>query len=88
MSYLSEYIIPATLGKTFLLGTDYSRDYQKVLKILGKIKGISRVDLNDEVFPREITIYTECPVAVKEVQQSVKAFGFHAIPKSFLLSFF
>lgn len=85
MSYLTEYILPGTAGKIFLMGTDYSNDYQRVLKILDTVKGISTVSLNNSVFPREITICTEKPVAVREVQQRVKAFGFHAIPKAFFL---
>lgn len=85
MSYLSEYIIPGTMGKTFLMGADYSSDYQRVLKILDKIKGINKVHLNEKVFPHEITICTEKPVAVREVQQQVRTLGFHAIPKAFFL---
>lgn len=85
MSYLSEHIIPGTMGKTFLIGTDYADDYQVVLRALSKIKSISKVQLNDKVYPCEITVCTDSTVTIREVQEKAKGVGFHLIPRSMLL---
>lgn len=85
MSYLSDFIIPGGKGKTFLLGNDYPSDYQLMLKALRKIKGISLINLNDQVYPHEITVCTDKPVAIKEIQGTTRVLGFHMIPKSFFL---
>lgn len=89
MCYLSDHIIPGTMGKTFLIGTDYADSDQVVLRVLSKIKGISKIQLNDKVYPHEITVCTDCLVTVKEVQEKAKDIGFHIIPRSsFLQSIF
>lgn len=85
MSYLSEYIIPGSLGKTFLLGANRSINYQRVLEVLREINGVSKVSLNEEVFPREITVFTERAIPVTEIQKKVRTIGFHAIAKATFL---
>lgn len=85
MSYLSEHIIPGTMGKTFLIGTDYADDAQVVLRALTKVKGICKIQFNDKVYPYEITVCTDSPIAIREVQEKARGVGFHLIPRSYLL---
>ena len=83
MSFITQYIIPGTKGKTFGIGADYPTANKEVVEALSSIVGIRSVELNDQVFPREITICSEIPIAVKDIQQKAKSIGVHAIPKSY-----
>ncbi|MEQ9443427.1 MAG: hypothetical protein RIG62_30590 [Cyclobacteriaceae bacterium] len=87
MCYITDHILPGTMGKTFIMGADHPIDYKYVLSVLNEFKGISSVQLNDQKFPCEMTIQSNSPIAVKDVQQRINTFGFHALPKSYLLHF-
>ncbi len=85
MSYLSEYIIPGSVGKTFLIGNDFPLSYPSILKSLERMKGVQRVTLDDKKYPCEFTVWVDSTIAVKDIQAKVKEAGFHALPKSLLL---
>lgn len=82
MSFLTENIIPGNDGTTF--GTDAKsiRELNKVLFAIMRIRGIKDVIIDTEKFPREFTVHTTKIIKVREIQDKIKAVGYHAIPKS------
>ena len=82
MSFFSENILPGKTGQTFCIGIKSQEEFERVFERLKKVNGVETVLFNDEAYPREITILTNMPVAVKEVQDVVKGMGFHAVTKT------
>lgn len=81
MSIHSENVIPHKHGKIFgTNATDHS-SLEKIKDAILNVHGIKDVIVNEEVFPRELTIHTNEKVSVKEIEDAVIAVGFHAIPK-------
>lgn len=81
MSYLTKNIIPGEMGKVFSTNAREKKDLLKIKKALNNIPGIEDIQINLKVFPVEITIYTKSVVSIETVENEVKRFGFHAIPK-------
>ncbi len=81
MNLLTENIIPGNYGKVFSTNAQDEKDLQKIQHAIQKIPGIKDVIINLEVYPREITIHTTSLIHIDIVEDEVKRFGFHAIPK-------
>jgi len=81
MSLLTENIIPGNYGKVFGTDAKEEKDLLKIKKAIEKIPGIKDAIMNFQVYPREITIHTTSLIHVDKVENEVKRFGFHAIPK-------
>lgn len=81
MSLISENIIPGNYGKVFSTDAKEKKDLLKIKKAIEKLVGIKGVILNTDVYPIEITIHTNALVHIDIVENEVKRFGFHAIPK-------
>ncbi len=82
MKILSENVIPGNHGKTFETNAEDQRDLEDIKMAIMGIEGICNVLLNNEVFPKEITVHTDAFVKVADIQKAVVKYGFHAIPKS------
>jgi len=81
MSLLTENIIPGNYGKVFSTDAKEEKDLLKIKKAIEKIPGIKDAIINFEVYPIEITIHTTSLTHIDKVENEVKRFGFHAIPK-------
>ncbi len=81
MNLLTENIIPGNYGKVFSTNAQDEKDLQKIQHAIQNISGIKDVIINMEVYPREITIHTTSLIHIDIVEDEVKRFGFHAIPK-------
>ena len=81
MSLISEHIIPGPHGRIF--GTDAveKRELECIKKRLLTLDGIKDVEINMDIFPREITVYTSKLVTIADVENKVKTTSFHAIAK-------
>ncbi|WP_299125271.1 heavy-metal-associated domain-containing protein [uncultured Winogradskyella sp.] len=81
MSLISENIIPGQQGKIF--GTDAieKKELECIKKRILSLDGIKKVEINMEVFPREIKVYTSKLVSIEDLEKRVMTTGFHAIPK-------
>lgn len=81
MSLISEHIIPGPHGRIF--GTDAveKRELECIKKRLLTLDGIKDVEINMDIFPREITVYTSKLVTIEDVENKVKTTSFHAITK-------
>ncbi len=80
-SLLSENIIPGKRGKIFSTNAKKSKDLLKIKNAILAITGVKDVIFNMEVFPKEFIVYTTSLVKVEDIENEVKRFGFHAIPK-------
>lgn len=83
MCLLTENIIPGKYGKIFSTDARDEKDLFKIKKAIEKIPGIKEVVLNQNVFPVEFTIRSKSLVDVERVENEVKRFGYHALPKGF-----
>ncbi|HLV39830.1 heavy-metal-associated domain-containing protein [Xanthomarina sp.] len=81
MSFLSENVIPGNHGKIFGTDATDSHDLERIKHGLLKIEGVKDVLLNTTNFVKEFTVFTSKTIEVKTIQDKVKSFGFHAIPK-------
>jgi len=81
MSLISENIIPGNYGKVFSTDAKEEKDLLKIKKAVEKLPGIKDVVLNKDIYPVELTIHTNALVHIDVVENEVKRFGFHAIPK-------
>ncbi|MGV9004066.1 heavy-metal-associated domain-containing protein [Flavobacterium sp.] len=84
MSLLTENVIPGSQGKVFGTNATELHSLEIIKNAIQTISGIKEVIINEDVFPREITIYTSEVVTVTEIQEAVIAAGFHVIPKDSL----
>ncbi len=82
MSLLTENIIPGNYGKVFGTDAKEEKGLLKIKKAIEKILGIKDTIINFEVYPIEITIHTTSLIHIDKVENEVKRFGFHAIPKA------
>lgn len=82
MSLLSENIIPGNHGKIFGTNANTLEDLERIKNEILTLEGISEVILNDDIFPKEFTIYTTKLIEVEAVEEKVNNVGFNAIPKS------
>lgn len=81
MSLLNENIIPGNNGKVFSTNATENYELEKIKAKIFELKGVKNVQLNSDVFPSEFTIHTSKLIRIKEIEEKVKAAGFHAIPK-------
>jgi len=81
MSLLSENVIPGNHGKVFGTNAKEPQTLEKIKSTLELIDGVKDVMIHLDVYPRELTVHTSKMVPVKEIEDAVKAIGFHAIPK-------
>ncbi|MDN3664269.1 heavy metal-associated domain-containing protein [Algibacter miyuki] len=82
MSLLSENVIPGNHGKIFETNATEHKDLLKIKNAISNIYGVQDVLLDEDVFPKKITIHTSSIVSVKDIEDAVIKTGFHAIPKS------
>lgn len=82
MKILSENVIPGNHGKTFETNAEDQRDLDHIKIAIMEIEGICTVLLNNEIYPKEITVHTDAFVKVADIQKAVIKYGFHAIPKT------
>ncbi|MGB5668314.1 MAG: heavy-metal-associated domain-containing protein [Maribacter sp.] len=80
-SLLSENIIPGKHGKIFSTNAHKRKDLLKIKNAILDFTGVRDVIFNTEVFPKEFTVYTTSFVKIEDIENEVKRFGFHAVPK-------
>lgn len=81
MSFLSDNVIPGNHGKIFGTNAQKQEDLDKIFNAIKSIKGVKDVIISPQKFPKEFTIHTSAMVEIKTIEDEVKRFGFHAIPK-------
>lgn len=81
MNLLAENIIPGNYGKIFSTDAKEEKDLLKIKDAIENLSGIKDVIFNMDVYPIELTIHTNALVHIDIVENEVKRFGFHAIPK-------
>ncbi len=81
MSYLTKNIIPGEYGKVFSTDAKKEKDLLKIKKAILNLYGIKDVLVDMTIFPVEITIHTNSVVSKESVENEVKRFGFHIVPK-------
>ena len=82
MTITSENIIPGEHGKTFGTNANSASEVESVKNAILEVEHVEEVNVKDDVFPVEITVYTAEMVPIKDVQQAVISVGFHVIPKT------
>ncbi|WP_026450286.1 heavy-metal-associated domain-containing protein [Aequorivita capsosiphonis] len=82
MNIISENVIPGDHGKIFETNAKDQSELEQIKKAVLRIEGVSDVLLNNEIFPREITVLTSAFVNVTEVEAAVHEEGFHVLPKT------
>lgn len=82
MSLMSENIIPGNYGKVFSTNAKTIKDMEKIKLAISKLDGINDVIINMDVFPKEFTVHTSKLVHIDTIENEVKRFGYHAIPKA------
>ncbi len=81
MNLLSKNVIPGNHGKIFGTNAVEKTDLLKIKNALLNIHGVKDVTINTKSFPKEFTVYTSTLVKVVDIENEVKRFGLHAIPK-------
>lgn len=82
MSLLSENIIPGNYGKVFETDATEHDQLEKIKLSILKLEGVKEVFVNEDDFPKKLTIHTSKIVDIEDVENAVKKIGFHVIPKS------
>lgn len=82
MNLLSENVIPGDHGKIFETNAKNQIELEGIKKAVLRIEGIKDVLINNDVFPREITVLTTSFVNIKEVEQAAHEAGFHVLPRA------
>lgn len=82
MSLLSENVIPGNHGKIFETNATEHNDLIKIKEAISKIVGVKDAIIEENEFPKKITVHTSAIVSIKEIEDVVIKTGFHAIPKS------
>ena len=82
MNLISENVIPGDHGKIFETNAENQSDLEQIKKAILRIEGVSEVLLNNEVYPREITVLTTAFVEITEVEQAADEEGFHVLPRT------
>lgn len=84
MSLLTDNIIPGEHGKVFGTNANEEIELIEIKEQLLKIDGIIEIQINNAVFPKEFTVITNKLINIEEIEKSVKAIGYHAIPKELI----
>lgn len=81
MSLLTDNVIPGEHGKIFGTNAKEDSELTAIKESLLKVDGITDVYINNSVYPREFTVFTNKVIGIDEIEKRVKSIGFHAIPK-------
>lgn len=81
MSIMSENVIPGKQGRIFGTNAREKEDMERIREKVLEMKGVDRVILKPDEFPRSFIVYTSKLVSVRDIEEMVKTTGFHAIPK-------
>lgn len=81
MGFLSDNVIPGNHGKIFSTNAKENHELEKIKKAVMGVDGIMDCIINAEIFPVEITVHTSKVVKIADIENKVKATGFHAIGK-------
>lgn len=81
MGFLSDNVIPGNYGKIFGTNAKENHELEVVKNAIMSIDGIKDCIINTDIFPVEITVHTSKVVKIDDIENKVKATGFHAIPK-------
>ena len=84
MSLLNENIIPGEHGKIFGTNANEEIELIEIKNKLLQMDGISDVQINNAIFPKEFTVFTNKVLTIEDVERAVKSIGYHAIPKALL----
>lgn len=84
MSLLTDNIIPGEHGKVFGTNANEEMELIEIKNKLLNLDGISEVHINNSIFPKEFTVFTNKVISIAEIEKSVKSIGFHAIPKELI----
>lgn len=82
MSLLTDNIIPGEHGKVFGTNANEESELLDIKNKLLKMNGITEVQINNAIFPKEFTVFTNKVISIEEIEKVVKSIGFHAIPKA------
>ncbi|MBA0885214.1 MAG: hypothetical protein RLZZ540_1288 [Bacteroidota bacterium] len=84
MSLLTDNIIPGEHGKVFGTNANEEIELIEIKNSLLKVDGITEVSINNSIFPKEFTVFTNKVISIEDVEKVVKSIGFHAIPKELI----
>lgn len=84
MSLLTDNIIPGERGKVFGTNANEEIELIEIKNKLLKVDGIVKVDINNSIFPKEFTVFTNKVISVDDVERVVKSIGYHAIPRAII----
>lgn len=84
MSLISNNIIPGNHGRIFGTNATTDTDLNEIKISIGNLNGITDVVINNHVFPREITVYSNKIIDIHLIENKVKSVGFHVTPKESL----
>lgn len=84
MSLLTDNIIPGEHGKVFGTNANEEIELIEIKNSLLKVNGITEVSINNSIFPKEFTVFTNKVISIEDVERVVKSIGFHAIPKELI----
>jgi hypothetical protein len=78
---MSENVIPGNHGKVFGTNAKRIEDLKRIKSKILAVEGVKEVLIDEEKFPVELIVHTIDLVKVKDIEDTVAATGFHAIPK-------
>lgn len=81
MSLLTDNIIPGEHGKIFSTNAKEEIELEEIKEKLLKVDGVTAVQIDNSIFPREFTVFTNKVISITEIEKNIKSVGFHAIPK-------
>ena len=84
MSLLTDNIIPGEHGKVFGTNANEEIELIEIKNSLLKVDGITEVSINNSIFPKEFTVFTNKVISIENIEKVVKSIGFHAIPKELI----
>lgn len=84
MNLLTNNIIPGEHGKVFGTNANEEIELIEIKDNLLKLDGITEVSINNSIFPKEFTVFTNKVISIEDIEKVVKSIGFHAIPKELI----
>lgn len=84
MSYLSEHIIPTEHGQTFESNITTDEKFEILKNTLINVKGVISVECEEDTDSslKDVTIKTDGPVEIEDLQNEAKKIEVHLIRKS------
>ena len=83
---MNDPMISGDYEKVYTVNIVSFMDFERVKADLIQIQGVEDVTFNEEVTPHEMTAFSNGSVADVIIQEVVAQHGFHATPKTFLIS--